>query len=122
LRRFLSLHEHLLLIVLGHDAHLLVAGARRGSSVACLRLVALLVALSLPGWSNCLHAARVPVLLLMLLRAGGRTSSRILLVGTLGIHLTSVVLVVAVVHAGESGGSIRWISVLQEASSGVALL
>jgi len=36
LRCFLSLHEHLLLIVLGHDAHLLVARARARSSVAYL--------------------------------------------------------------------------------------
>ena len=122
LRCFLSLHEHLLLIVLGHDAHLLVAGARAGSSVAYLRLVALLVALSLPGCSDCLHAARVPVLLLLLLRAGGRTSSGILLVGTLEIYLASVVLVEDVVHAGEGGASMRWIRVLQEASACVALL
>lgn len=122
LRCFLSLHEHLLLIVLGHDAHLLLAGARAGSSVAYLRLVALLVALSLPGCSDCLHAARVPVLLLLLLRASGRTSSGILLVGTLEIYLASVVLVEDVVHAGEGGASMRWIRVLQEASACVALL
>lgn len=118
LGRHLSLLEHVLLVVLGHDAHLLAARIRPGTSA--LRLVALLRILTL-AWCH-LHACGVAVLLR--LRRASLDATRAILFGGLEICLALVVLGEHAIHAHriQDRPHVWLVATLQEAASGIALL
>lgn len=123
LRRHLALLEYVLLVVLVHDAHLLVVAARAAHSGGRgLRLVALLDVLCLRCALHLLHASGVAVLLR--LRGHAMLATRADLLPALQINGAVEVLIEFHAEGVHAAGAshVTLLDVLQEATSSIALL